>query len=191
MTKTVRQATWGPVPVSGCQSGARNQRAERRRTQVLDDQLGGLDHARLVPDEGPAVLEDLLGGRVEQADAVEVGEARLAGDGDLGVLDGGIVGQLDRRGQLLDGLFGRPVAELERERGHHGCSCKDVGLLAGVCCRVQLVSSWLGRESKNQLFQFSAGFSGFVVVEALSWCGSASLACLGAGPRAVGPAQGV
>ena len=132
------------------------QRGERRRTQVLDDQLGGRDHARLVADEGLAVLEDLLGGRVEQADAVVVGEARLSGDGDLGVLDGGIVGQVDRRRQLLDGLLGRPVAELERERGRHGRSC--VGwIVVSSAIGEQLASNGLGRESGNQLFQFSAG----------------------------------
>jgi len=99
MTKTVRQATWGPAggirsQLTCCCYGREGKGGEGR-TQVLDDQLPRGDNTRLVAHQGTAVLEDLAGGGVKQADAVEVGEARVLGDQGLGFLDGGIVGDVD------------------------------------------------------------------------------------------------
>lgn len=96
-----------------------------KHTKVLDDQLAGLDDTLLIADQSLAVLEDLAVGGVEETDAVEVGEARGAGDNLFGVLDGGVAGELDRGGELLDGFFGHPVGELEGEFGRHGWWCAD------------------------------------------------------------------
>jgi hypothetical protein len=60
----------------------------------------------LVGDAGLTVLEGLLGGGVEEADAVMVAHAGGLGDQDLDILDGGVGGHVDRGGQVLDGLLG-------------------------------------------------------------------------------------
>ena len=90
-------------------------------TKILDNKLRGRCNARLVANKSLAVLENLLGSRVEQADAVEVADARLLGNQLLGILNSDIAGQLDRGRKLLDRLLGRPVGQLHRECGSHGC----------------------------------------------------------------------
>jgi hypothetical protein len=72
------------------------------RAEVLDEQLLVLE----VAQQRLPVLQRLLGRRVEEADLVVVRDARLAGDGYLGVFDRCIFGELERRREALDGLFG-------------------------------------------------------------------------------------
>lgn len=69
--------------------------------QVFDEELVELQ----VAQQRLAVLQGLVGGRVEEANAVVVADAGLAGDGDLDVVDIGSGGQVERRGKSLDGLF--------------------------------------------------------------------------------------
>src|SRR5690349_12167746 len=88
-------------------------------TEILDDQLASFDNTFLIADESPTVLEDLLGTGVEETDAVEIAEARGASDQGLGLLDGGIAGEVDGSWELLDGLFGHPVGELEGKGSRH------------------------------------------------------------------------
>lgn len=75
-------------------------------TEILDQKLSGRQHALLVLDPCPAILEDLLGGRIKETDAVVVANPGLAGNDHLGIVDSGLVGQIDRGWELLDRLLG-------------------------------------------------------------------------------------
>src|SRR6187402_3295498 len=77
----------------------------RKRTQVLDQQLPRGCDVGIAGDGRLAVLERLLGARVEEADAVVVREARLTRDVGLDHLDGRVGRQLNGRRQLLDRLL--------------------------------------------------------------------------------------
>lgn len=82
------------------------ERVEEQRAQVLDDEDGApaelgaevLDQQLRVGEggqDGLAVLQGLLGRRVEQTDAVVVGQTDLFGDNGLGIFDGRGRGQVD------------------------------------------------------------------------------------------------
>jgi hypothetical protein len=76
-----------------------------RRTEVLDKNfLAGCDSLN-VQKASSAILEGLLGGRIIDAQAVIVANIGLLGDQDLEILDGGIVGQVDRGRELLNRLL--------------------------------------------------------------------------------------
>lgn len=79
--------------------------------EVLDEQLAGVRDARDVGDESLAVLDRLLGGRVEEANAVKVTNSGLLSDGLFHILDGRPRGQLDAGGKTLDGLLRRCSGE--------------------------------------------------------------------------------
>jgi hypothetical protein len=83
------------------------EKAVERHTEVLHEDFSGRQDRLLVAYQGFSILEDLLGRRVEQADAVVVADARLAGNQGLGILDGGIARELDRGREFPDRLFPR------------------------------------------------------------------------------------
>ena len=64
-----------------------------------------LDDLLLLPDQGVPVLQGLLGHRVEDANAVEVGNTGSLGQLLLDVLDVGIVWELNLGGKTPDGLL--------------------------------------------------------------------------------------
>lgn len=84
------------------------------RTEILDYDGPVLHHGLLLPQQGIAVLERLLGDRVEDADAVEVG--RLGGPRDLllRVLDRRRVRELNGRRETPEPFPG-PVGDFEGE----------------------------------------------------------------------------
>lgn len=77
----------------------------RKRTEVLDEHLACVRYSRDVGDECLAVLERLPGGRIEEANAVEVANTGLLGNGLLHILDGRAGGQIDAGGETLDRLL--------------------------------------------------------------------------------------
>lgn len=80
------------------------------RTEVLDEQLAGVRDARDVGDESLAVLDRLLGGRVEEANAVKVTNSGLLSDGLFHILDGRPpAGSSTLAGRRLMGCFGAVV----------------------------------------------------------------------------------
>lgn len=74
--------------------------------EVLDENFSGGKHIGFIGNRGFAVFQSLLGGRVENANTVEVPNLGFFGDEGLEVVDGGIGGQVDRCGKSLDGLLG-------------------------------------------------------------------------------------
>ena len=88
-------------------------------TEVLDQELLLGEDTGFLANEGPSVLERLVGRGIEETDAVEVVAAGFVGNQDLDLLDRGIVGHLDGRRKLLDGLLGS-VCEREGNWGRHG-----------------------------------------------------------------------
>ncbi len=86
----------------------------RNRTKVFDYDLAVLHHGLLFPYHGIAVLEGLLGDRVEDADAVEVGCLGRPGDFLLGELDGRVVREREGGRETLQALPG-PIGEFEGE----------------------------------------------------------------------------
>ena len=89
------------------------------RTEVLHQQLLLGEDASFLADEGPPVLERLVCRGVKETNAVEVVAAGLVGNQDLDLFDRGIVGHLEGRGKLLDGLLGGSVREFEDDWRRH------------------------------------------------------------------------
>lgn len=87
-------------------SVCKKQREKFQRTKILNQDLVGGHDGLFGADLSSAVLQGLLGLRVEEADAVVVANAGLAGDNLLDILDGGGGGDLNGLGELLDGLLG-------------------------------------------------------------------------------------
>lgn len=83
-------------------------------TQVLDHDLPVLHDRLLLPQQGIAVLEGLLGDGVENADAVEVGGVGGPRDLLLRVLDRRRVRELNGRRETTEPLPG-PVGDFEGE----------------------------------------------------------------------------
>lgn len=75
------------------------------RTKVLDLDFAGEEHGGLFDDAGLAVLERLFGGRVVEADAVEVFDAGGFGNLDLDVLNSCVDVVVERGGEVPDGLL--------------------------------------------------------------------------------------
>ncbi len=75
-------------------------------TEILDEDLTAGDNISLISDESLAVLESLLGGGIEKANLVKVLDASSLGDHNLDIFNSGLVVQLDRGGQGLDGFLG-------------------------------------------------------------------------------------
>jgi hypothetical protein len=78
---------------------------KKNRTKVLDEHSLARSDGCLVLESGLAILEGLLGVRVEDANAVVVADASLLGDQDLEVLDCRIGWEFDRCWELPDGLL--------------------------------------------------------------------------------------
>lgn len=98
-------------------SQAEEERVEEQRAEVLDQEDGApgelgpeiLDEKLRVLERGEgglAVLQGLLRRGIVEADAVVVGQADLASDGDLGIFNGCVGRQLEGGRQTLDGLLG-------------------------------------------------------------------------------------
>lgn len=75
------------------------------RTEILDEHLASIRDSGKIGNASVAVLERLLGGRVEEADAVKVTDSGLLGDGTLHILDCRAGSELNTGRESLDGLL--------------------------------------------------------------------------------------
>lgn len=103
-------------------------------TKVLDENLAGVGDGLLIDDAGLAVLQRLLGAGVEETDAVRVGEAGGLRDGDLDLLDGGLAGDVNGPGKLLQRLLRRYISGVSYTLASTELAraCVDIHLLVNL-----------------------------------------------------------
>ena len=90
-----------------------------QRTQILHQDLLGLQDIVLGAEHGTAVTDDLARHRVKDTNAVVVADTGLLGDQLLDLLDGGRRRHVNGRGEVLDRAGLAAVGDLELKRRHY------------------------------------------------------------------------
>lgn len=100
----MRQETWGPGGVS---RGLRYRGGEGGHTKILDSNVAGSLHARVLRQDAQAVFDDALGSRIHDGNAVVIAHPSVARNDPLRLLDGRSSTDFNVGGELSDWLFAR------------------------------------------------------------------------------------